>query len=229
VQQGAVTFLDVLGWKGIWTRQDDAIDKLKALIAAARGSIATAIELGAQHIDDLRGFDERAVRVESISDTIVLSTPGAANAMLWLHGAICQVAICASIDSDIPVRGATCYGEYETDDRIMVGPAIDEAASWHESTDWIGVVQTPTAYMSYSDVVGLPRVWASDTAPLKAGRLETYCVDWSRHWRETLGRGEVELKVAFTRMRPLDTSIAAKYLNALSFYQKQTSAAGEPE
>lgn len=221
MEQGAVTFLDVLGWKGIWTRQDDAIDKLKALIAAARGSVANAIGLGAQCIEDLRGFDERLVRIESVSDTIVLSTPGAANAMLWLHGALCQVIICASIDSSIPVRGATCYGEYETDDRIMVGPAIDEAASCHEATDWIGVIQTPSAYMSYQDVDQLPPVWVAHTAPLKAGRLDTYCADWSLHWREGLNRGELDLKTAFTRMGPLDTSIAAKYLNALSFYQRQ--------
>lgn len=227
MEQGAVTFLDVLGWKGIWTRQDDAIEKLKALIAAARDSVANVIQLGAQQIDDLRGFDERLVRIESISDTIVLSTPGAANAVLWLHGALSQAIICASIDSGIPVRGATCYGEYQTDDRIMIGPAIDEAASWHESTDWIGVVQTPTAYMTYSDAAGLPRVWVNYTAPLKGGRLDTYCVDWSRHWCEQLGRGELELKAAFTRLGPLDTSIATKYLNSLAFYQKQISAAGQ--
>ncbi len=32
MQQGAVTLLDILGWKGIWQRKSDAIEKLIKLI-----------------------------------------------------------------------------------------------------------------------------------------------------------------------------------------------------
>jgi hypothetical protein len=224
MEKGAVTFLDVLGWKGIWTRDDEAIAKLKGLIAAAREAVPRVLATGAEHIPELRGFDERRIQIESISDTIVLFTAGVAGATLWLHGALCQIIICTSIDRKIPVRGATSYGDYATDDRIMVGPGIDEAASWHESTDWIGVIQSPTAYLLYSHPAQLPRVWVPYPPPLKTGRVETYCVDWSRHWREVLGREEAQLKDAFTQMGPLDTSIAGKYLNALTFYRKLNPA-----
>ncbi len=224
MEQGAVTFLDVLGWKGIWTRDDAAIGKLKSLITAARRSVPRVLETAVPHVPELRGFDEQRIQIESISDTIVLFTPGSARGTLWLHGALCQVIVCESMESKIPVRGATCYGEYATDDRIMIGPGIDEAASWHEMTDWIGVMQTPSAYFQYDPPATLPPVWVRYAPPVKAGRLETYCVDWSRHWREQLGREETRLREIFTQMGPLDTSIAAKYLNTLAFYQKLNPA-----
>lgn len=222
---GAITFLDVLGWKGIWTRDQEAIAKLRGLIAAALDSIRRTLHIGAEHLADLRGVDERHIQIESISDTIVIFTPGAATATLWLHGALCQVIVCESMDRRIPVRGATCYGAYESREHIMVGPGIDEAASWHESTDWIGVIQTPSAYLLYSEPAHVPRVWVPYAPPLKLGRVDTLCVDWSRHWREVLGRDEAGLKNLFAEMGPLDTTIASKYLNALAFYRKQNSSA----
>lgn len=57
------------------------------------------------------------------------------------------IIIRESLLQGIPVRGATCYGPLSTNGNIMVGPAIDEVASWYESADWIGVFQTPSAFL----------------------------------------------------------------------------------
>jgi hypothetical protein len=227
MDRGAVTFLDVLGWKGIWTRDDEAIGKLRSLIAESREAVEGAVAQGGEHIPALRGYDARRVQIESISDTIVLFTPGDAIPTLWLHGALCQVILCSSMDRKIPVRGATCYGDYATEDRIMVGPAIDEAASWHEAADWIGVIQTPSAYLLYTHPPGLPALWVEYAPPLKSGRIDTRCVDWSRHWRERLGRAEPDLTALFTSVGPLDTSIAGKYLNTFKFYKAFSAAAAQ--
>src|SRR5438034_769767 len=66
--RGAVTFLDVLGWKGIWLRRDpgDVVGQLEQLVDLAK---QTATELRGS---ELRGSPLAAeVRVLSISDTIV--------------------------------------------------------------------------------------------------------------------------------------------------------------
>jgi hypothetical protein len=222
--EGAVTFLDVLGWKGIWTREDDAVGRLQSLIASATQRARDCILAAAGKFPELRGAGEGFVRVESISDTIVLFAEGPADPTLWLHAEICKAVVCESIERRIPIRGATCHGEYvASQDRIMVGPAIDEAASWHEAADWIGVNQTPRASFLASEWTGDP--WVLYPVPVKTGRpVDLPCVNWTGLWLERHPGGEADLKRSFTEMGPLDTSIASKYLNTLAFMKKHTKA-----
>ena len=82
-------------------------------------------------------------KVLSISDTIAIFTFGDPYHAIKIHAEICRLAIPESIKRKLPLRGAICYGEFSYRGNIVVGPAVDEAASWHESTDWIGVILTP--------------------------------------------------------------------------------------
>ncbi len=49
-------------------------------------------------------------------------------------------------------RGALSYGEFyfHSGDNIVMGSAINEAYEWHESTDWIGIILTPSAEYKYN-------------------------------------------------------------------------------
>jgi hypothetical protein len=199
---GAVTFLDVLGWKGIWLRRSasEIVGLLEELVAAAED--AASRQRG--------GAMTGEVQVVSISDTIVLLTAGAPEDVLAGHGLICQRLVAESIRKGIPLRGATSFGAFSSKGTILVGPAIDEAAAWHEALDWIGVVLTPTA--EYKWVPTSP--WLQyPKAPVKTlGNRELWCVDWWSEWSDL-----DELRAIFAEVGPLDTTVAAKYMNTLAF------------
>ena len=143
--EGAVTFLDVLGWKGIWERNQSAISKLQNFVYEMQEK---AQEITNKYMDDisLRG-KSKPTEVLSISDTIAIFTSASPKIAIAIHAELCSWALVYSLEQELPLRGAISYGEYSIADNIMLGYAVDESASWHETTDWIGVILTPSAKM----------------------------------------------------------------------------------
>jgi hypothetical protein len=202
---GVVTFLDILGWRGIYQRQPDPLGDLARLIEALR-------DLG----------DEGTTDIKSISDTIAVFTPvteGEVQGAIERHGQLCARAVCDSIVNHIPVRGATSFGEFQLHHDMFVGPAVDEAAGWYEQGDWIGVHLTPSADFRFGTQGS--QYWVRYEAPLKVGRLETACVWWGPTWDADAGDAEA-LRTHFIQMGPLTPDISAKFINTLSFYDHLT-------
>lgn len=204
MDRGAVTVLDVLGWTGIWERRNDAPATLQALI----------YEL----IKEARGTD---TEVKSISDTIALFTreddPSRA---LALHARLCSKAICSSIWKRIPLRGASSFGLYSVSENIMIGPAVDEAAYWHEAVSWIGVILTPSALFSTN--MELPRGWCIYQPPFKDNSTwQTGCVEWYKNWavKKTGYERLKTLSNIFYAMGPLIPGIAQNYTNTIDFFR----------
>lgn len=218
---GAVTFLDVLGWKGIWQRKTDAVQDLQAL--------ARLIEKTAEAQMRGKGGGPGSAtggqtRVLIISDTLVITTetePANAQDALELHGTLCSKAIPESIEKGIPVRGATSFGEFliDSEENILVGKAIDEAASWHETADWIGVFMSPSA--AYLFDVSKSDSWIEYTPPLKNGViLKTYAV----HWFHPISNAQAEfllLKKHFALMSPIVPEFAPKFQNTIIYVEAQ--------
>ncbi len=218
---GAVTFLDVLGWKGIWQRKKDAIQDLQSL-ARLIDQIAQASSRGKG--GGMPSSDIAPVtRVLIVSDTIVISTdanPTNAQDALELHGLLCERAIPESIEKGIPVRGATSFGEFLIDDQenIFVGKAIDEAASWHETGEWIGVFMSPSA--AYSFDPSKSKVWTVCNPPLKNGlKLNTYAVQWF-HPDLNIQDDLLVLKRHFSLMSPIVPEFVTKFQNTIEFVEK---------
>jgi hypothetical protein len=211
MKTGAVTFLDILGWKGIWQRKQDAVDNLINMISYADQTVK-------EIVNDHNRYKGLEAEVNSISDTIVLVTYGECDISLEFHAGMAGVIIRDSIIGGIPVRGATCYGPLKTNGNILVGPAIDEVASWYESSDWIGVIQTPSAYFLSSHKYHYDELLVEYEAPIKNfGKFKTQCVDWIYQWKE-FGLDEVELKKRLTEMGPIFPEIAKKFINTIDFY-----------
>jgi hypothetical protein len=212
---GAVTFLDVLGWKGIWQRRSES-EPIKLL--------EDLVELATRTARERRGSDESAdVKVVSVSDTIVLLSEGEVGATTRAHGRICARLIPQSIHAGIPIRGATAYGRFATSAQsIFVGPAIDEAAAWHEALDWIGVVLAPSA--EYREFPKEP--WVKyDRAPVKnLGARPMFVVDWPSSMDQV-----ANLRRIFAGGGPWTPDVAVKYMNTLAFVEgRQTSAPSVP-
>lgn len=213
VAGGVVTFLDVLGWKGVYDRIPEAIAKLRQLVEGIRD----------ESLPLKRGRTYREIEVKSISDTIAIFTLcniDEASNIIEIHGKLCQWAIPQSIELEIPVRGATAFGEFEFSENIFVGKAVDEAASWHEHIDWIGVNLTPSAEFLYSPVKDL-NLWRPYKAPNKSKIDWTpRCVDWTANWGQDREVRTRNIKDKFRRLGPIVPEISGKFIHTLAFIEK---------
>lgn len=215
---GVVTFLDVLGWKGIWQRKQNPIHDLEQLVK----SISRKSQLLSRGI---KISDEKIVSPETkvmiISDTIVIfteSTSKYATDTIDLHGRLCVEAIPVSITKGIPLRGATSFGEViiSSNNSIYAGKAIDEAAAWHELADWIGVFMTPTANFVYEP--SETGAWIQYQPPLKGEKkLDTYTVNWNKE------KSEEDIKIikqSFCDLAPITPEIESKFSNTIEYLSK---------
>ncbi len=205
---GVVTFLDVLGWKGVYNRIQNATVVLSDLVDGLR-------KQGVKH----RGKVQGEVDVKSISDTIAIFTKcraSEASKAIDIHGVLAHHAIRQSISKEIPLRGAISYGDFDIQQNIFVGKAVDEAASWHEHADWIGVHLTPSAEYVFVEEEG-SSLWVRYSPPNKLPlHWSPHCVNWTYKWDDReleIGR----VKDIFRRLGPIVPEIAVKLNNTLNF------------
>lgn len=216
---GVITFLDVLGWKGVWQRKNEAIGDLESIVKAIKNKAKTK-ERGIQTTDRIIS---KETTVMIVSDTIVLFTEADfdnAKDKIELHGELCAEAIPLSIKKGLPLRGATSFGEVIISDsnNIFAGKAIDEAASWHEKAEWIGVYLTPSANFLFSS--NLSKFWIEYTPPLKDKALnyQTHSVVWFS--KETIDEFINEVKKDFTQLAPIFPEIVSKFTNTIDYIKE---------
>lgn len=219
MKQGAITLLDVLGWKGIWKRKPEAWDTLKRHIDTITGA-NQSIQSDQNKDQFMLEFKSLRTKIISISDTIAIATYSEDHeTVLKYHNLLCSSLICDSIKDGIPFRGATSYGYFRVEDNILVGPAIDEVAEWYEATNWIGVIYTPSAQaIDLNANVGKRCI--DYLVPMKkSDRTLTKCVNWPRYWKHSKGMNESDLREKFLKMGPVTLAIEEKYTNTLDFYK----------
>ena len=212
---GAITFLDFLAWKGLWQSQEgsNTLKEVSELIEDFRNitkQYSERLFLNANNIP--------LSRLISISDTIAIFTPHisdiSAVELLELHAKISRYILEKSVQKQYPIRGAISYGEYSFLNNIMIGPGIDECASWHERGDWIGVHFTPSAQFILNQ---MPNQNPDGTImtqkkkiPLKSGTPPVdFCVKWSVD--------ESDFHGLANKTKALLPEIAGKYLNTHNF------------
>ncbi len=92
------------------------------------------------------------INLELISDTFVITSYSEEfKKETFIHTRISQQLINSCLKHQLLIRGATSYGEYYKDNLVFVGPAIDDAASWHELSEEIGIYFTPKALLSMNN------------------------------------------------------------------------------
>ncbi|MEK5407674.1 hypothetical protein MKX36_17265 [Paenibacillus sp. FSL W8-0439] len=218
---GAITLLDVLGWKGIWQRRIDAIDALEGLLNKAESKVKEHFNSGKEN--HLKTVDGLKVEFRSISDTIALVTYGEINKAIAYQSLINSYLVSLSIQAQIPLRGATSYGELRISNNIMVGPAVDEVASWYEMSDTIGVFLTPSALLQtdLNEIIFVPPTLVYDDVKIKGyPTYKTICINWVAVWGYILKLNRKDLVNQFLKMGPITPNIFSKYFNSLDFYDK---------
>lgn len=137
---GAITFLDFLAWKGLWQSQDGqkSLNDVSGLIEDFRSELN---QLSQSYFSEAKNLQLSSLI--SISDTIAVFTPKTNSAkvcdLLEIHARFSQYVLEHCCEKKYAIRGAITYGEYSVMQNVMIGPGIDECASWHETGNWIGV------------------------------------------------------------------------------------------
>ena len=208
--EGAISFFDFLGWKGLWQNDNnDPLSTVSKLIDSFRVELTNITKQYFSHtpandISDLI----------SISDTIAVFTPKVFDVskyqLLEIHAKIAKYILEKSCEQSFPIRGAISYGKYSTMNSIMVGPGIDECASWHEKSDWIGVHLTPSAQFIVDTGAEPNNIIKYNKIPLKPGIPK---VDFCVHWTIT----PESFDNLINKVQAILPEIAAKYLNTYHF------------
>lgn len=210
---GAITFLDFLGWKGLWQSRNeaDALKQVSNLIEDFRDEL---VQLSKRYYKE--AGDIPISSLISISDTIAVFTPETSYAkicdLLKLHAKFAKYVLEKCCAAGFAIRGAISYGQYSVVKNIMIGPGIDECASWHEMGNWIGVHLTPTAQINWEREKASDPCVCKYNVPMKSGLKADYCVLWEL--------SEEQFCELATNVKALLPEIAAKYMNTQKFLRE---------
>lgn len=217
MKKGVVTFIDVLGWKGIWNRYSDLnepIHILKELIKTTREDIERLTTKAE------KPFGTK-IDVISVSDTIVLYSESSNIKLSVLHhSGVCILMMKKAFELGLFIRGAITYGSYSNIDEIFVGPAIDEVASWHEYADWVGVMVCPSVYLNLKSMEGFTEheFLVEYDVPVKKGKVKTYAINWPEMYKRNMKETKC-IHSVFVEYGTSLPEIYSKYENTLQFYQ----------
>lgn len=145
-EQGVIIFIDALGMKRIWNTPHfdprHVINRWDIVI----NSFQNSLDAHRQYLNTISYF-----RV--LSDTMIIAIP--ANLSYGLIGQIFELLLGPFIDSlkvHMLLRGAISYGTYYLSRRLIIGPAIADAATCHDKMDWIGISLTPSLTSKIYDI-----------------------------------------------------------------------------
>lgn len=143
MKKGAIAFLDILGFKGIWQHRSEQ-EILKMLL-----EIPELVKKTYKAPSPDRGYPEVGEpNITVLSDTIIITFESEHAQTLLLMCTIIDAILRHLLKQSIFARGAIGWGEYTQEGTVFIGPAIDDVAMWHEAANWIGVITTPkTNYM----------------------------------------------------------------------------------
>jgi hypothetical protein len=153
MSQGAVAMIDILGFKGIWNNVP--VDQLLEKLFAIQKMLTEHAQTSSDNL--AKGFrgpitmkSPPRVIVRMLSDTIVIAIAAGISDVPdeTKHGPIegVFVSLCAltvahtltlaAISAPpLAYRGAIASGHFLIEDTFIVGPAVDEAASWMNKAD----------------------------------------------------------------------------------------------
>lgn len=226
LNNGAVVILDALGTKGIWLREtpEKAVKTL--------GGIGKAFSEGVGQLQSAPGdLYGRAARLNhinkqsiewkcrTVSDTVVATVRTDGNLGTLLLYVALELAPLVGIGFEAmhPYRGAVSVGDFYEYSTALIGPAVDEAAEWHDQADWAGVILTPSASSALVKR-GLKLKLQKGPAflrtaiPLKGGPIDGFALNWPL---DCVSRNAVE--VAFSKGSS-SIDVARKRANTLAFF-----------
>lgn len=195
---GYLAFADILGWRGIWQRQrnkesaDNACDFIDKLLEIKEKVASVKIE-------------EKKIKLEVrlISDTFVIFSSDLNSQII-----ACNTLIKECLEAGLLIRGAISYGAYYTKDNVYIGPAVDEAASWHEKAEEITIFLTPSANLKLLRDNKKHPLLEEDDIYTKIGNIRSHYIKWYERKLEERFNNIIKNEIIFPE-------ISQKYFNTL--------------
>jgi hypothetical protein len=155
----------------------------------------------------------------TFGDTLVLSWEISENAMTLLpaFGIALRAIIGSGLRNRLLLRGAFSLGEYiqDEDGSTLLGPAVADAAYWHDKADWIGAVATPSTGNKLAFLESEARAMGTTEELAMAGSYVPYMVPLNSSEDRELWA--VSWPVQLLRLTPdknIDPESAFKFLMA---------------
>lgn len=203
-RKGFVVFVDFLGIKGIWKRvkPENVFTNMKDIAGKFEK------ELGMSVLSQFKTY------FTTLSDTVIITC----ECTLKYINSVFDILInpfLYSMKLRFPLRGAISYGKYFLSNRLIIGPAIDEAAHSHNKLEIIGIctssnlskrmaISTSVLPLS-NNYTYYPRI------PTKNGNYNGWVLDWRKCGRELLPFLQYELN------NQSDDGVKSKYQNTIDF------------
>ena len=198
-EKGYLIFADVLGWKGIWKKYTSNKEKMNIItnLLCIRDILKKEIE-------------DKNCSINLISDTFIISSND-----FKISNKISKKLIELCLKKDFVIRGAISYGEYYNKDTVYLGPAVDEAASWHDEGEEIGIFYTPSAKQEITNIkefktYDLPK----DFIKLKSGEIKTFFINWYDD------KSKKKFHEIFNEIDKTKIEVYLKYLNTEEKFEK---------
>lgn len=168
---GAICILDALGTKGIWKKKnpENVIENWEKFV----NIVDTGIKKDKNFETNFYAF----------SDTIIITVSGNLPIEKVLNRL--SVIVLSSITFGLPygifLRGCISIGDFYESEKMILGPAIDEASQHYEIANWLGVHLTPSAFSVVDRLISsddaLKHRFALYSVPVKIGQsIETYAL-----------------------------------------------------
>ena len=149
--KGAILVADALGVKGIWARINPS------LVVESWRSVIDSVEAAAKEreLDFTNSVKQWRIEhsyqgytLQAFSDTLIAAVRDTSRpSALWWLTSIAHRAFVTALARGIYFRGVISLGEFfgSPKDKLLIGPAVDEAAEWANKPDWIGISTAPSA------------------------------------------------------------------------------------
>lgn len=185
MKEGAFAIIDCLGFKGVWNKYENELDQLiKQLSAISRNAEQSVLD----HIyppgvpaDDIQ-YD---VKVRVLSDTVAISYTSISGINIPKYQLVSMTnAIKHIMDSFIkelphlPFRGCITYGQHVIEENFLVGPAVNEAAEYHEKAQGSFVWLLPSASAVVDEFFESMSIQSGEYGKVMRQRLNLICPEY---------------------------------------------------
>ena len=223
MKTGAIAFLDILGFKGIWQHRPEG-DVLEMLLA-----VPELVKKTYKAPPPEKGWPSAGEpEITLLSDTIIITIESEHPQTLLLMCTIVSAILHHLLGHNTFARGAIGWGRYTQAGPVFLGPAVDDVAMWYEAANWVGVITTPkTNYMI--DRLGNRQFGANGQqvdpfikydVPLKSGKsIFLNVFNWPGLMQTSYQTGSFRqtMTEVFSEQDSIDGSVHEKYENTLKF------------
>jgi hypothetical protein len=208
-ENGIVIFLDALGMRGIWRRfkPSDVIKMWNSVISFFKYSL-----------DQNRIYLNVNPFFKVLSDTIIITIASKPSyAIISQTFDLLLPPFIQSIKTRMFLRGIVSYGTYYTSERLIIWPAIDDAAYYHDKLNWIGISLSPTLSVGAKNITTNSIVYY-ENIPHKDRPYRGFVLNWPNSDSDRKCHS-----ILREESKTVDSPIKQKYDNTFTFYQSVAS------